>query len=429
MFVFILALFCDMLDRGIVNLLVPDMKRDLGLSDTKISLLLGFAFVLFYAILGLPIARLVNSKSRRLVMGVGIAIWSVMTAACGLAQGFWQLFAARVGVGVGEACNGPSTYSMMSDLFPRERLTRAASTLQIGFVLGTGLASIIGGVVLALVEGMPEISIPGIGILRNWQLVFLIVGIPGLLIAAMMGTVQEPKRRGLIQAPGKAAAKIKPIPVKDVAKFIAKHRRFYGPMYLGLAVNGLTLGAQAWVPTFFQRTYGMKMVDIAYIQGAVVMGCSLLGLAVGTKLAEWFLKRGYLDANLRLLMIAMIVALPIAVIYPLMPTPTLAFTFLGINMFIRFLSPGAQNAALQVVTPNEMRGQITAIFIFIFNLVGYGLGPIYIAVMTDYLFGAESDLKYALATASAVAGPIAILILWRAVKPYAEMYAEAQKRD
>jgi MFS family permease len=429
MFVFILALFGDMLDRGIVNLLVPDMKRDLGLSDTKISLLLGLAFVLFYAVLGLPIARLVDSKSRRLVMGLGIATWSVMTAACGLAQNFWQLFAARVGVGVGEACNGPSTYSMMSDLFPRERLTRAASVLQIGFVLGTGLASIIGGAALAVVEGWPEISIPVIGVLRNWQLVFLLVGLPGLLIAAMMGTIPEPKRRGLIQAPGQAATKIKPIPVRDVVKFLGDNRKFYGPMYLGLAVNGLTLGAQAWIPTFFQRTYGMKMVDIAYTLGAVVMGSSLLGLVVGTKLAEWFLKRGYLDANLRLLMLALILALPVSIIYPLMPTPTLAFTFLGINMFIRFLSPGAQNAALQVVTPNEMRGQITAIFIFIFNLVGFGLGPIYIALMTDYLFGAESQLKYALATASAIACPIAIFILWRAMKPYAEMYTKAQERD
>jgi len=429
MFIFILALFVDMLDRGVVNLLVPDMKHDLGLSDTKISLLLGFAFVFFYAFLGLPIARLVDSKSRRLVMGTGIAVWSVMTAACGLAQGFWQLFAARVGVGVGEACNGPSTYSMMSDLFPKNRLTRAASVLQIGFVLGSGFASIIGGAVLALVMGWPEITLPGIGVMHNWQLVFLIVGLPGLIIAAMVGTIQEPKRRGLIQMPGKPATEIKPLPVREVAKFIGDNRKFYGPMYLGLAVNGLTLGAQAWIPTYFHRSFGMNMVDIAYILGAVVMGSSLLGLIVGTRIAEWFLKRGHLDANLRLLILAMCLATPMSILYPLMPTPTLAFGVLGLSMFFRFFSPGAQNAALQVVTPNEMRGQITAIFLFIFNLVGYGLGPIYIALMTDYLFGKESQLNYALSVASLITGPIAILILWRAMKPYAEMYAKALERD
>ena len=171
----------------------------------------------------------------------------------------------------------------------------------------------------------PPVSVPGIGVLRNWQLVFLLVGVPGLIIAGMMGTIPEPKRRGLIQAPGQAAAKIKPIPIRDVAKFISDNRRFYGPMYLGLAVNGLTLGATAWIPTFFQRTYGMKMVDIAYIQGAVVMGSSLLGLMCGTKVAEWFLKKGYLDANLRLLMWAMILALPASIWRPsdnAPPTPS-----------------------------------------------------------------------------------------------------------
>lgn len=429
MSIFILALFVDMLDRGILNLLVPDIKHDLGLSDTSISLLLGLAFVLFYAFLGLPIARLVDSKSRRLIMGSGIAIWSVMTAACGLAQGFWSLFACRVGVGVGEACNGPSTYSMMSDLFPKERLTRAASVLQIGFVTGTGLASIIGAAVLDWVAGFPDIHIPGIGVMHNWQLVFLVVGIPGLLISLLLSTVKEPKRRGLLQAPGQPVAKIQVIPVKDLIAFLRKNWKFYGPMYIGLAVNGLTLGATAWVPTFFHRTYGMTMVNVGYILGAVTIGSSLLGLVAGTKTAEWFLKRGYLDANLRIVIWAVVLATPTAVLYPLMPTPALAFVILGLSTFFRFLSPGAQNAALQVVTPNEMRGQVTAIFLFIFNLFGYGLGPTYIAFITDHVIGAENKLNYALSLAYFIAGPIAALILWRAMKPYARMYKEALARD
>ncbi len=124
-----------------------------------------------------------------------------------------------------------------------------------------------------------------------------------------------------------------------------------------------------------------------------------------------------------------VLSLPVAILYPLMPTSGLAFVLLGINMFMRFLSPGAQNAAFQVVTPNEMRGQITAVFLFIFNLVGYGLGPLFLGAMTDYLYGSESELKYALATAPAIAGPIAIFILWRAMKPYGEMYAKAMERD
>ena len=426
MFVFILALFCDMFDRTIINYILKDIKADFQLSDTAMGLLMGIGFALFYSILGIPIARLVDSRSRRVIMACGIAIWSLFSAGCGLAQNFWQLFIARMGVGVGEACNGPSTYSMMSDLFPRERLTRAASVLQIGFVLGTGLASVASGAVIALVSSWPEVHIPGIGVMRHWQMIFIIVGLPGLLIAGLLFTIDEPKRRGLIQGMhGNVAAK-KAIPFRDVVKFLGENWKFYGPMYLGLAVNGLILGGQQWIPEFFRRTYNMEITRIAYIQGTVVIIFSLIGLFVGTKIGEWFIKRGHADANLRLVVLANILAIPVAIIYPLMPNAWLAFAFLGVNMFIRFLSPGAQNAALQSVTPNEMRGQITAIFLFIFNLVGYGIGPFYIGALTD-LIGAESQLRYSLAASTAIAGPIATFILWRAMKPYGEMYNKAKQ--
>jgi MFS family permease len=255
-------------------------------------------------------------------------------------------------------------------------------------------------------------------------MVFMIVGLPGLLIAALMFTIQEPKRRGLIQGlHGNVAAK-KAIPFKEVLKFIGENKSFYIPMYLGLAVNGLILGGQQWIPEFFRRTYHMEITQIAYIQGVVAIVFSLVGLYFGTKIGEWFIKRGHADANLRLVVLANILSIPIAIIYPLMPNPWLAFTFLGINMMLRFLSPGAQNAALQSVTPNEMRGQVTAIFLFIFNLVGYGIGPFYIGAFTD-LIGAESMLRYSLAASTAIAGPIATFILWRAMKPYGELYKKA----
>src|SRR5690606_24819577 len=146
--VFTLVLMFNFLDRGIVQLLIGPLKQDLQLSDQQIGLLMGVAFAVFYAALGLPIARLADSKSRRLIIGVGIATWSFMTAMCGLARNFWHLFFARMGVGVGEACNGPATYSMMSDYFPPERLPRAIAVLQLGFVSGQGIALIIGGAVV-----------------------------------------------------------------------------------------------------------------------------------------------------------------------------------------------------------------------------------------------------------------------------------------
>ena len=176
--VFALALAISFLDRSILSLLIGPIKRDLGLSDFKASLLIGFAFVFFYMFMGLPIARLVDTKSRRLIIGCGVALWSLMTSLCGLAQNFTQLFIARIGVGVGEACNGPATFSMLADLFPRERLPRAIAVLNLGFVAGTGLALLLGGAVIHLVSTLPSISVPGLGALHPWQVTFILVGIP-----------------------------------------------------------------------------------------------------------------------------------------------------------------------------------------------------------------------------------------------------------
>ncbi len=194
--VFAVALLFNYLDRQILALLVGPIKHDLQLTDTEISVLIGFAFVSFYVLVGIPISRLVDSYSRRLIVTVGIASWSVMTALCGMAQNFWQLFVARVGVGVGESCNGPATYSMLSDMFPRERLPQAIAVLNFGFMFGSGLALILGGSVIELVSSRPDVTLPLIGTLRPWQLTFFIVGLPGLLVAALLGTVREPVRRG-----------------------------------------------------------------------------------------------------------------------------------------------------------------------------------------------------------------------------------------
>lgn len=157
------ALMFNFLDRGMLNLLIEPIKHDMGLSDTQISLVVGFAFVSFYAIVGFPIARLVDSKSRRAILGIGISMWSGMTAACGLAQNFWHLFIARLGVGIGEACNGPATFSMISDLFPKEKLPKAISVLNLGFASGQGVALLVGGTVIGIVSTMPEIALPLLG--------------------------------------------------------------------------------------------------------------------------------------------------------------------------------------------------------------------------------------------------------------------------
>jgi MFS family permease len=423
--VFAIALMFNFLDRQIMTLLVGPIKRDLSLSDTEISVLIGFAFVSFYVLMGIPISRLVDSYSRRLIIGVGVASWSVMTALCGLANNFWQLFAARVGVGVGESCNGPATYSMLSDLFPREKLPKAIAVLNFGFMFGSGMALIIGGTVIQMVSARPDVTLPLVGTLRPWQLAFILVGLPGLLVAALVPTIREPARRGFM--PGGTRTRSGALPVTEIIRFLRDNRHAYGPLFLGTGLKALlAFGTSVWVPEFMVRKFGWSIGDIGLANGLILLCIAPLGLLCGGALAERLAKRGYADANLRVVLIASLGLIPTSVLFPLMPTATLTLALLALNTFIGSLGPGPQNAALQVITPNPMRGQVTALFLAVFNLIGFGLGPTFVALLTDQLFGAERFLPYSLALTAAILGPIAALVIWRGMRPYGDSVVRAR---
>ena len=422
--IFALALTINFLDRGILNLLIEPVKHDLHLTDVQVSYLVGIAFVLFYVILGLPIARLVDSKSRRLIIGLGILTWSFMTAFCGLAQSFWQLFVGRVGVGVGEACNGPSTYSMLADLFPHEKLPRAISVLNFGFVTGTALASLLGGAVIHFVSTLPPISFPVVGVLRPWQLTFILVAMPGFVVASLFTTVQEPLRRGRVILAGQA---VQSLPVREVVRFLVANRGTYGPMFLGLAFNSVVFfGIQTWTPAFFSRTFGWTPAQIGVIFGLVLLIVAPVGLMCGSLLAERFAKRGRADANLLVTLIAFALAVPASILFPLMPTPELSIAMLGVLFFVAMLSPGPQNAALQIITPNQMRGQVTALYLFVFNAIGFGTGATVVAFVTDHIFHNEALIGYSMVTVGAVLGPISALFIWAGLKPYAASVLRAR---
>ena len=424
LFVFSLSLVVNFLDRGIINLLVEPIKRDLGLSDLQVSFLMGFAFVLFYLLAGFPIARLVDSRSRRNILAIGLTCWSVMTAACGLAQNFMMLFLARVGVGVGEACTGPATYSMLSDLYPRERLPKAIAFLNFGSVVGMALALILGGMVVSAFTHVPEFTIPGIGIVRHWQMVFFVVGIPGLLVALLMLSFREPVRRGSRrQVVGKV------IPVREVAGFIWENRTVYAPQFFGLAIRVLySFGAQTWAVTFYLRTYGWEPGRAGLFLGLIYLSTPI-GMYVGGVLAERMHRAGRDDTNMRLTFLASAIMIPGTILAPLMPTPWLALLLTLVSQVIGAIAAGPENAAIQTVTPNEMRGQVTALYLFIFNVIGAGLGPTFIAVFTDLVFQDESMLRYAMALSAAIMLPLGSFIFWLGIKPYGRAVARAREWD
>jgi MFS family permease len=428
-FVFALALMINFLDRGIVGLLVGPIKRDLGLSDSEMGMVMGFAFACFYVILGLPIARMVDYKSRRAILGIGVAIWSFMTALCGLAQGFWQLFFCRVGVGSGESCSGPATFSMLADLFPRDKLPRAIAVLNFGFYAGNGLALIIGGAVTQIFLSMAPVTLPLIGVtMRGWQLTFVAVGLPGLIVAALLATVREPKRRGRFRANTNDSTK--PLPIRDVIAFLRKNSATFAPIFIGMGIQiVMTIGGASWGFAFYERTFGWTPEKYGMVLGLISIAIMPIGALIGSTLAERFARAGRDDANLRVVLIGKLVALPFGILFPLMPNAYLAVAVSTFSLFCLSWTAAPLNAALQIITPNQMRGQITALFMFVFNVIGVGLGPNLVAFFTDYVFQSESKVGLSLALTGFILGPLGTFVIWRGMKPYGRSVAEAKAWD
>ena len=430
--IFTMVTIISFVDRQILVLLVEPIKQDLQISDTQMSFLLGFAFVMFYAFLSIPIARLADVYSRRLIIGCGLAFWSLMTATCGLASNYWQLFLARMGVGAGEACNGPATFSIIADSFPPEKLAKATAVVSAGFFVGNGAALIVGGAIIETVTKMPNFVLPVFGEMRPWQATFLIVGLPGLFFSFLIKTVHEPKRRGVIAPTGKTGKVDKPksLPLKVILKWLRDDWKTYAPMYGGMALRAMYgLGAAVWIPAFFIRTYDWSIAQVGLAIGVVQLTISPLGLITGGYLAEWLAKKGYDDANMRITFISTITCVPTSILFPLMPDPYVAVGIYAVNSFLVSLSPGPQNAALQTVTPNQMRAQATAMFLFIFNLVGFSLGPLTIALFTDYVFGSEDMLRYSLSINYAILSPFACFVFWYVLKPYRLSVQRARERE
>jgi MFS family permease len=407
-FALALASTINFLDRGILTLLVEPIKTDLALSDIQMGLVMGFAFTFFYAIFGLPVARLVDRHSRKHIMAAGITIWSLMT-------NFWQLFLARVGVGVGETTSGPSAYSMLADYFPPQKLPRAIAGMNMGFVAGVGLSMIIGAAVIDFIAHAPPVTLPILGTPRPWQLVLFAVGLPGLLVAALMLTVREPPRRGIV--------KRESAPIGEVFGFLAHYWPVFVPMFLGLALRSVQMfGLQMWGPVFYGRTFGWSPQQIGYLSGLSLIVAMPIGLYLGSWIAERWWKQGRHDANIRVVVYSSFVSVPLAILGPLMPNPWLA---LGLGFFAFIFNGMAappENAALQSVTPNHLRGQVTFLFLFIMNVIGMGLGPLVVASLTQYVYGEEA-IRYSLATASSIMGPAALIVFWLGMKPYGRAMA------
>jgi MFS family permease len=422
-FLFSLAIMINFLDRGILNLLVQPIKRDLGLSDTQMGMIVGFAFVLFYVAVGFPIARWVDRGTRKFIIATGVGLFGLMTALCGLSRSFWQLFACRIGVGVGEACIGPSFASMLSDFYPKEKLARAIAFCNFGYVAGVGLSLVVGGAIIGALQNYSVIDVPLLGQMRPWQVVFLICGLPGLLVAMLLLTLKEPPRRGTMILEGTARG----FTMAESMRFMLERWQLYGPIFVGIGLRSIMLYASmTWMPAFFERVHGWPAARYGLIAGVVTLIATPLGLLLGPWIAERWFRRGQHDANMRVTVWVCAISAPFQVAATLMPTPELSMMCHGIATFINAGAVGPENAALQVVTPNQMRGQVVAVNMFMFNVIGAGLGPILAGVLTDHVFGSEMLVGWSLASVALVAGPLSGLVFWYGMRPYGRAYQQLE---
>ena len=420
-----LAYTCSFIDRQILTLLIEPIRRDLQVTDTQVSMLGGLAFSILYTTLGMPLARLADQAHRRNLMTIGVAVWSLMTAVCGVARGFWGLFAARVGVGVGEAALSPAAFSLLADYFPPQRLARAASVYSTGVYFGAGLALMIGGAIIQMVSNAPTREVPLLGPVFPWQFTFLVVGLLGLPIALLMLTIREPRRRGAAaRADGTADSAASSW--LALRSFMRQNTRTIVCHIGAFTLFGTAIGCYLfWSPTLMMRNHGWSASRAGFTVGAMMFVLGTAGVYCGGWLADRLTAAGRQDAILRAAFVGMACGLPFLIATPLIDDPRLATLSLGGAIFFMAFPQGLPSSALQIVTPNPLRAQMTAIYFFIGNLIANGLGPIIPALLTDYLFRDPGMLRYALAMVAAVVLPLSLIVLYLGLRPYRASVARA----
>lgn len=412
------------IDRFLPSLLIEQIKADLRLSDLQVGLLLGPAFGLFYVVAGLPLGLLADRFSRRKLLAAGIAVWCCMTALASTTKNFIPLFATRLGVGLGEATVAPCSLSLISDLFPREQRPRAVGLFMAGTFLGAGIAFLFGGLLVHKIASLPSITVPIFGEMRPWQATFLLVGLPGLALAAMMLFIREPERRERItqgvgtDAHGRSS-------LLDALRYIKERWTAFAAVFVGSAAC-VTLGSLSlWNVALFSRTWGWNVRDVGFATGSLYFLGGPIGTFLGVWLAQHYVAQGRKDATVRSLLLGLCFAVPGFALYPLMPTAELAVAALFIAFVGQAAAGAAGPASVILLAPGQIRSQATAIYYFIISVFGQLVGPPPVGWMTD-LFGDTAKLRYAMSIEAVCVGVPAIFLLTLGLASYRRRVSELE---
>ena len=417
-----LVTFCGQLDYGLISLLVQPIKNATHMSDSQLALLMGPAYSAVYLLFGIPMAWISDRGRRTYVLSGALSIWSLGTAACGLVSSFWPFAACRGVMGGAISVKGPTTVSIIPDLVPREKLSRAFGIYNVALLGGQYMSTIAGGLLLGwLLHRMP-INVLGIEIRHAWQMVFILMGLPGLLVAAVVAlTVPEPSRHGQGDKPS----------MVSVLKFmfLGPAGRVFIPTMIGTAMAGILLaGYGGWRAAFFSRTFHMGAHIYGPLAGMLGLIGAPLGVIIGAFIAERMHRR-WIDSHLRLTLAVHLVTMPCYILTPLMPSATSALAVQFILGVVMMVSAPSLLSAMQIITPNAMRARVNAIYMITISVLGNGLGPSVVAGMTDFLFHDPSQLRYAMVTLAAICTPVSLFCTWLTVKPYGRLYQQVKDTE
>ncbi len=385
-----------LLDRMLINILVPGIKASLHVSDTQVSLLQGFAFAIFFSVAGIPIGRLVDRANRRNLLIVGVLGWSLATMACGLASSFPALFAGRVMMGVFQAVLAPASLSMVADYCAADRRGRTTAVLVSGGTIGSAGSAILGGMVLQMFSGLAPLPSPFGGTLAAWQSTLIVAGLPGLLLAALLLLVREPERQNLAAAGDFRAL-----------TYISANRKVFVPLH---AAFGLFLFAgyalAMWAPVILMRNLAMPPREAGLIVGGINLVAAGVAAFGGGFLSDYFERRdpgaGRLKLALLLALVSAVAILPLLVLQ----RPSILLSMFLFSALLTAFSSTAYTL-LPELAPSEARGQVIAVFVLIGNIFGIGFAPTAIALVTDHVLHDEARVNVSMVL---VAAPSLLLI-------------------
>jgi len=379
LFILVVVYTFNFIDRQIIGILAIPIKADLGLTDTQLGMMGGLAFALFYTGLGIPVAMLADRFSRTWIMTVALVVWSAMTAASGLATNFWQLFLARMGVGVGEAGGVAPAYSLIADFFPPSQRARAMSIYSFGIPIGGALGVVFGGVIATLID---------------WRIAFFIVGLAGIAIAPIFKlTVKEPLRGGF----DRKQENTKPPGLKAIFKTLLRKPSFWLVSVGASCSSMMGYGMFFWIPSFLVRSFELSLLNASLVFGGVLLTGGVVGLWAGGWLADRFgqMKR---SRYITIPAAAFLLAVPFYALAILSTDLTLTFALMLVPTALGLVWLGPVISVIQHLVKPDMRATASAVFLFINNLIGIGLGTVLIGALSDALqvrFGDDS-LRYSI---------------------------------